>query len=163
MIKNNLVSDSSMSTYVVENPSQRKEKEVRKGRVSVGNRDCRAARWSKDTKGSADDHLLIWASHPTPTWPVTPDKDSPPPWIALVLTFCPASFWVISLHCRTPKCGTRMKPEKMVYCISDQSLREVEQDGRQFSGEGGAGGFQVVNTCFSSSLQLLLKAERLLK
>ena len=59
--------------------SQRKEKEVRKGRVSVGNRDCRAARWSKDTKGSADDHLLIWASHPTPTWPVTPDKDSPPP------------------------------------------------------------------------------------
>ena len=79
MFKNNLVSDSSMSTYVVENPSQRKEKEVRKGRVSVGNRDCRAARWSKDTKGSADDHLLIWASHPTPTWPVTPDKDSPPP------------------------------------------------------------------------------------
>ena len=59
--------------------SQRKKKEVRKGRVSVGNRDCRAARWSKDTKGSADDHLLIWASHPTPTWPVTPDKDSPPP------------------------------------------------------------------------------------
>ena len=45
----------------------------------MGNRDCRAARRSKDTKGSADDHLLIWASHPTPTWPVTPDKDSPPP------------------------------------------------------------------------------------